>query len=137
MIETKFWLSILLLAFYQIAVAKSSNKTCYSSTDSEMQNPGFCTTRSHCHNGSLVPPAVRTCKEGEQCCVPFSSRRKSRDLHREKFKLKVMEQNELQSKYIEGLLWSWYSTSKLQHIYSKLRNLRTNKQKVERRNNLH
>ena len=43
-----------------------------------MENPGFCTTRSHCHNGSLVPPAIRTCKEGEQCCVPLSSKRKSR-----------------------------------------------------------
>ena len=133
MIERKFWLSILFLAFYQIAAAKSSNKTCYSSTDSEMENPGFCTTRSHCHNGSLVPPAVRTCKEGAQCCVPFSSKRKSRDLHRENFKFKIMEESELQSKYIEGL--SWYSKSKLHYIYSKLRNLQTNKQD-DRKNNI-
>ena len=81
MTDDKFWLVVFFVAFYQISVAKSSKGTCYSSTDSEMENPGFCTIRSHCHHGSLVPPAIGKCKDGQQCCVPLPSKRKSRGRH--------------------------------------------------------
>ena len=64
----EFWFMLLLISFRLLSSVNSSNVRCYSSTDGEWGNPGFCTTRLYCHNGSLVPNAAK-CKNGEKCCI--------------------------------------------------------------------
>ena len=73
----KFWFMVLFISC-RLSFANSSNTRCYSSTDGEMENDGFCTTRMYCHNASLVPSNPGECKNGEKCCIPHTLRRKRR-----------------------------------------------------------
>ena len=66
------WLILVLISCRVLSPVNSSNVRCYSSTDGEMENLGFCTTHLYCHNnlGTFVFPNEAKCKNGEKCCVP-------------------------------------------------------------------
>ena len=67
------WFILLLISCRLLSSVNSSNVRCYSSTDGEMENLGFCTTHLYCHNnlGTFVFPNEAKCKNGEKCCVPY------------------------------------------------------------------
>ncbi|CAB4013464.1 Hypothetical predicted protein [Paramuricea clavata] len=72
----KLWLILILMACHLFSTANSSNTRCYSSTDGEMENYGFCTTGLYCYNGSLVDSNPGECNSGEKCCIPNALRRR-------------------------------------------------------------